>query len=198
MLNLQQTPKLLRPLVKDWSPQAFVVSFKLETDVNIISKKARESLNKNSHQVKYFLHDFSGLLHEYDSHWKFVDFSYTRFYKSYCAFYLYLQVVISNILQTRRKTVVIVTANEENAIWMSDSELEQGKDIEEKIVADLVKKHGEFIRNNSLTGNVMITVYDSMLHRSGLKEVQPIEKYLDITNQSSQFPAAKGKGNCGR
>ena len=51
MLNLQQTPKLLQPLVKDWSPQAFVVSFKLETDVNIISKKARESLNKNSHQV---------------------------------------------------------------------------------------------------------------------------------------------------
>ncbi|CAB3976899.1 phosphopantothenate--cysteine ligase isoform X1 [Paramuricea clavata] len=111
VLNLQQTPKLLQPLVKDWSPQAFVVSFKLETDVNIISKKARESLNKNSHQV-----------------------------------------VISNILQTRRKTVVIVTANEENAIWMSDSELEQGKDIEEKIVADLVKKHSEFIRNNSLPG----------------------------------------------
>ena len=63
-----------------------------------------------------------------------------------------MQVVISNILQTRRKTVVIVTADEENAIWMSDSELEQGKDIEEKIVADLVKKHSEFIRNNSLSG----------------------------------------------
>ncbi|XP_028411460.1 uncharacterized protein LOC114534012 [Dendronephthya gigantea] len=111
VLNLQQTPKLLQPLVKDWSPQAFVVSFKLETDVNIISKKARESLNNNSHQV-----------------------------------------VISNILQTRRKTVVIVTASEENAIWMSDSELEQGKDIEEKIVADLAKKHSEFIRSNSLPG----------------------------------------------
>ena len=67
------------------------------------------------------------------------------------------QVVISNILQTRRKTVVIVTANEENAIWMSDSELEQGKDIEEKIVADLVKKHSEFIRNNSLPGNKFST-----------------------------------------
>lgn len=53
VLNLQQTPKLLQPLVKDWSPQAFVVSFKLETDVNIISKKARESLNKNSHQVSF-------------------------------------------------------------------------------------------------------------------------------------------------
>ena len=65
---------------------------------------------------------------------------------------LRFQVVISNILQTRRKTVVIVTASEENAIWMSDSELEQGKDIEEKIVADLVKKHGDFVRNNSLTG----------------------------------------------
>ena len=52
VLNLQQTPKLLQPLVKEWSPRAFVVSFKLETDVNIISKKARESLSKNSHQVR--------------------------------------------------------------------------------------------------------------------------------------------------
>lgn len=68
-------------------------------------------------------------------------------------YYVCFQVVISNILQTRRKTVVIVTASEENAIWMSDSELEQGKDIEEKIVADLAKKHSEFIRSNSLPGN---------------------------------------------
>lgn len=35
---------------------------------------------------------------------------------------------------------------------MSDSELEQGRDIEEKIVADLTKKHIEFIRSTSLQG----------------------------------------------
>lgn len=50
---------------------------------------------------------------------------------------------------------MIVTASAENAIWMSDSELEKGKDIEEKIVADLVKKHNDFITQNSLSGNAV-------------------------------------------
>ena len=99
-LRMQSTPKMLSPLVKEWANGAFVVSFKLETDVNIISRKARDALQKYNHQV-----------------------------------------VIANILQTRRKTVVLVTPFEEVAIWMSDKELELGKEIEEKIVAELTRRH---------------------------------------------------------
>nr|ABU92523.1 POU class 6 [Eleutheria dichotoma] len=99
-LSMTPTPKMLSPLVKEWAKSAFVVSFKLETDVNIISRKAREALQRYNHQV-----------------------------------------VIANILQTRRKTVVLVTPFDEMAIWMSDHELEMGKEIEEKIVNELTRRH---------------------------------------------------------
>ncbi|XP_068670747.1 uncharacterized protein [Montipora capricornis] len=111
-LDLVQAPKMLAPLVKEWIPHAFIISFKLETDVNIISKKARGALAKYCHQV-----------------------------------------VVSNILQTRKKTVVIITPTQETAIWMSDSELEAGREIEEKIVADLKKMHQQFIASSGMQGN---------------------------------------------
>ncbi|EDO44150.1 predicted protein [Nematostella vectensis] len=108
-LNMQQVPKMLSPLVKLWARNAFVVSFKLETDVNIISKKAREALTKYNHQV-----------------------------------------VVSNILQTRKKTVVIVTPSQEMAIWMPDNELDLGKEIEAKIVVELIKMHQQFIGSSTI------------------------------------------------
>ena len=59
---------------------------------------------------------------------------------------------MSNILQTRKKTVVIITPTQETAIWMSDSELEVGREIEEKIVADLKKMHHQFIASSVFQG----------------------------------------------
>mmetsp|Transcript_11599 Transcript_11599/g.17571 ORF Transcript_11599/g.17571 Transcript_11599/m.17571 type:complete len:318 (-) Transcript_11599:45-998(-) len=41
-LTLRPVPKMLG-LVKEWAPNAFVVSFKLETDENIINKKVEQS-----------------------------------------------------------------------------------------------------------------------------------------------------------
>ena len=66
---------------------------------------------------------------------------------------------MSNILQTRKKTVVIVTRTQENAVWMSDAELEAGKEIEEKIVTDLIRMHQEFITAAIVQGT------DSAIHR---------------------------------
>lgn len=121
-LNLVQAPKMMGPLVKEWIPQAFTVSFKLETDMNIISKKARQALAKYSHQV-----------------------------------------VVSNILQTRKKTVVMITPTQETAIWMSDSELEAGHEIEEKIVADLKKMHQQFIASSVLQGNTRSVIVSDQI-----------------------------------
>ena len=44
-------PKILSPLVKDWAPQAFVISFKLETDATILLEKARRALETYRHQA---------------------------------------------------------------------------------------------------------------------------------------------------
>ncbi|ORY41006.1 putative phosphopantothenoylcysteine synthetase [Rhizoclosmatium globosum] len=50
-LELDQVPKILSPLVKEWAPRAFVVSFKLETDPSILISKAKTALARYSHQA---------------------------------------------------------------------------------------------------------------------------------------------------
>jgi phosphopantothenate-cysteine ligase len=50
-ISMQLVPKLLAPLVSSWVPEAFVVSFKLETDESLLIAKSRESLNKYKHKL---------------------------------------------------------------------------------------------------------------------------------------------------
>lgn len=48
---MKMVPKILSPLVKDWAPQAFVTSFKLETDPSILLDRARRALDTYRHQA---------------------------------------------------------------------------------------------------------------------------------------------------
>ncbi|WJX32622.1 Phosphopantothenate--cysteine ligase 2 [Trifolium repens] len=51
-VKLVQVPKMLSVLRKDWAPQAFCISFKLETDSSILLNKANAALEKyNMHAV---------------------------------------------------------------------------------------------------------------------------------------------------
>ncbi|XP_032755030.1 phosphopantothenate--cysteine ligase isoform X2 [Rattus norvegicus] len=50
-ITMKMVPKMLSPLVKDWAPKAFIVSFKLETDPDIIISRARNALEVYQHQV---------------------------------------------------------------------------------------------------------------------------------------------------
>ncbi|XP_014217002.1 phosphopantothenate--cysteine ligase [Copidosoma floridanum] len=50
-INLKLVPKMLKPLVNSWVPKAFVVSFKLETDDDILVSKALAALNKYNHNL---------------------------------------------------------------------------------------------------------------------------------------------------
>ncbi|KAI2810037.1 hypothetical protein RDWZM_002880 [Blomia tropicalis] len=50
-LHFELVPKVLRPLVKFWVPDAFVISFKLETDENILLLKARNALKRYGHKL---------------------------------------------------------------------------------------------------------------------------------------------------
>lgn len=52
-LSLQLVPKMLGPLVTFWAPNAFIVSFKLETNEQLLESKARESLQKYHHHVNF-------------------------------------------------------------------------------------------------------------------------------------------------
>lgn len=106
-LSLQLVPKMLRPLVREWCPQAFVISFKLETNPDILVHKAKQSLDSYRHQA-----------------------------------------VIGNILETRKKEVVIVTPSEEKWITLTDEQLHQtGQEIEKFIVAEIEQRHSAHMRS---------------------------------------------------
>lgn len=51
IIQLHLVPKMLAPLVNLWVPEAYVVSFKLETDENLLIPKARLALEKYKHKV---------------------------------------------------------------------------------------------------------------------------------------------------
>ena len=50
-LTFHLVPKVLKPLVSSWVPEAYTVSFKLETDETLLIVKARESLKKYNHHL---------------------------------------------------------------------------------------------------------------------------------------------------
>ncbi|KAG7478430.1 hypothetical protein MATL_G00080390 [Megalops atlanticus] len=50
-ISMKMVPKMLSPLVKDWAPEAFVISFKLETDPSILLERARRALDTYRHQA---------------------------------------------------------------------------------------------------------------------------------------------------
>ncbi|RMB89722.1 hypothetical protein DUI87_33919 [Hirundo rustica rustica] len=91
-ITMKLVPKMLSPLVRDWAPEAFVISFKLETDPQILLDKSRQALEKYRHQV-----------------------------------------VVANVLESRRTSVIIVTRDSQTPLSLSDEEIAQGMEIEEKI-----------------------------------------------------------------
>lgn len=50
-LDLDQVPKILKPLVEEWALNAFTVSFKLETDSSILTSKSKGALTRYGHNI---------------------------------------------------------------------------------------------------------------------------------------------------
>ncbi|XP_029359075.1 phosphopantothenate--cysteine ligase [Echeneis naucrates] len=103
-LSLNMVPKILSPLVKDWAPQAFVISFKLETDATILLEKARRALSTYRHQV-----------------------------------------VVANILDSRRGYVLVVTPSTQTELILAQEDIQNKLEIEERIVSNLTSAHSKFI-----------------------------------------------------
>jgi len=109
-LSLKLVPKELKPLVQFIVPDAFVVSFKLETDVNLLVEKSRRSLDTYKHQL-----------------------------------------VIGNLLNSRRTSVILLTADGQlEEIQLSLEDQENSLKIEQKIVERVVDLHDKHIRNHSM------------------------------------------------
>ncbi|EIN08327.1 phosphopantothenate-cysteine ligase [Punctularia strigosozonata HHB-11173 SS5] len=50
-IEMDQVPKILKPMVDEWARGGYVVSFKLETDQALLIPKARGALERYGHQV---------------------------------------------------------------------------------------------------------------------------------------------------
>ena len=50
-LDLKPVPKMLGKLKSEWCPNAFVVSFKLETDASLLTSKCKQSLEKYKQNI---------------------------------------------------------------------------------------------------------------------------------------------------
>lgn len=103
-IRLDLVPKMLRPLVTHWVPEAYIVSFKLETDPSILVSKAKQALKNYGHTL-----------------------------------------VVANIMNTRKISVILVTSTEEEPINLTTEESGEGIEIEKKIVEKLAEKHKRFI-----------------------------------------------------
>ena len=88
-----------------WAPEAFVVSFKLETDPSLLVPKARKALQTYGHRL-----------------------------------------VIANLLQTRKTEVIAITKDTDEKLELTEREIAQGTEIEEKIVAAVAMRHEEYIK----------------------------------------------------
>ena len=43
-LNLKQVPKMLKTIVNTWCKDCFIISFKLETDSNLVIEKSKKAI----------------------------------------------------------------------------------------------------------------------------------------------------------
>lgn len=50
-MKLEPVPKVIKPMVCNWCSSAFIISFKLETDPELLLPKARAALEKYHHDV---------------------------------------------------------------------------------------------------------------------------------------------------
>ena len=117
-LKLKTTPKILKTLREDWVPDAFLVTFKLETDPEILMRKARGALDAYGHQV-----------------------------------------VVANLLATRRSKVTIVSRLRKEKdgggeivvedVCLTEEQLSANEEIEKTIVDRLRDFHEAFSNSQS-------------------------------------------------
>ncbi|TFY73900.1 hypothetical protein EWM64_g10113 [Hericium alpestre] len=113
IIEMDQVPKILKPMVDEWSREGFIVSFKLETDPALLIPKARGALERYGHQI-----------------------------------------VVGNDLHRRKYEVVFVSrehaGQDISEHWLrigpgAINALGHPKEIEEDIIAELVKRHDAWI-----------------------------------------------------
>lgn len=61
-----------------------------------------------------------------------------------------LQLVVANVLDTRKKEVILVTKDKEELLALSDEEEHRGMEIEEKLTRKIADLHLDFYSNSAI------------------------------------------------
>ena len=125
-LTLQPVPKVIRQIREQWSPHAYCVSFKLETDDRILKQKAHGAMKK------------------YDVHMVIGNILQTRHDK------------VSLFERKEFDFDIHNNDNEEDEMEVTDvtkSSDGEDDDLEENIISHVVEKHFEYIANHYLLKN---------------------------------------------
>ena len=104
ILTLKPVPKIIKDLTNIWACDAFVVTFKLETNEAVLIQKSHAALAAYSHQV-----------------------------------------VIANILNSRKRKVLVITKENILDIELSQKDVIEGVEIEQLLIEHLARLHEEFI-----------------------------------------------------
>lgn len=121
-IEMDQVPKILKPMVEEWSRDGYIVSFKLETDLTLLIPKAQAAIDRYGHQVV-----IGNDLHSRK----------------------YQVVFVSNTPSTDLGQTASTTSREVKWLKLDPQAADQGKEIEEDIVAELVKRHQRWIEDGS-------------------------------------------------
>ncbi|EIM88836.1 DFP-domain-containing protein [Stereum hirsutum FP-91666 SS1] len=126
LIEMDQVPKILKPMVDEWTRDGFIVSFKLETDPNLLIPKARGALERYGHQIVIGN-----------------DLNRRKFEVVFVA------RTSSTATNTAASISSSTTASEDEIThtWLRlDPNVVGGtKEIEEDIIAELVKRHDKWV-----------------------------------------------------
>ncbi|KAG8960365.1 hypothetical protein FRC03_006604 [Tulasnella sp. 419] len=123
-IQMDQVPKILKPLVGQWSPEGFTVSFKLETDQNLLIPKAQAALNRYGHQVV-----IGNTLHRRK----------------------FEVVFVSPVSPTSNSSAERIY--KEDWLVIPEPEIDAGKEIEEDIILKLVEMHKQWTGEERILNN---------------------------------------------
>lgn len=107
-MTLHPVPKMLGAFFQEWAPEAFSISFKLETNKELLLAKSEQALEKYRHAV-----------------------------------------VIGNILETRKRHVVLITKDGVDCIDLDREDVQTDKEIEEYIINKLTVLHNRYCKELS-------------------------------------------------
>ena len=177
-LYLSQVPKMLRMLTLKWATKSYIISFKLETDENILYEKAWKAicnyrvnlvvanLLHTRTNVCYLIYDNNLVVSNVENNNKNDNYNNNHEDKVMKESQYQYQMITDNLSVDNRSIEII---NKEHGI------------IESILVSKIIEKHINFYNQSNKNDDMMNTNYSSC-HTDVNNMLSFFQQYIDIIN----------------